>query len=135
MPDPSTLHDRTSSLSSQRVVLIDDDENVRRSTTMMLRARGIHVDVYNDGVELLANKSDHNAQCLLIDYKMPRLDGLRVMERLRASGDLTPGLMVTGYYSKTLEHRAIGAGYLALLEKPIMPGRLIEAISDATGAY
>lgn len=113
---------------SRRVVLIDDDENVRRSTTMMLRARGLLVDVYHSGAQLLSSRGDHNSECLLIDYKMPTLDGLQIMQRLRENGDQTPGLMVTGYYSETLQARALKVGYAALLEKPILPSRLIEEI-------
>ncbi|MEP1143742.1 MAG: response regulator [Henriciella sp.] len=108
--------------------MIDDDENVRRSTTMMLRARGLLVDVYHSGAELLSSRGDHNSECLLIDYKMPTLDGLQIMQRLRENGDQTPGLMVTGYYSETLQARALKVGYAALLEKPILPSRLIEEI-------
>lgn len=131
MPSAATNSDGLSAFISRRVILVDDDENVRRSTTMMLRARGILVDVYHTGAELLSSAGDHQGECLLIDYKMPLLDGLEVMKKLRENGDLTPGLMVTGYYSQTLEDRALQAGYSALLEKPILPARLIDAITAA----
>ena len=114
--------------SSSRLVLVEDDENVRRSMTMLLRARGFQIDAYRNGTEFLMMQGQHGGDCLLIDYKMPRIDGLEVMRRLRQLDDRTPGIMVTGFYSETLRNRALMAGYADILEKPSTPGCLIELI-------
>ena len=111
-----------------RLVLIEDDENVRRSTTMMLRARGYKVDAYRTGTEFLLNARDHGCDCLLIDYKMPRVDGLEVMRRLRGTEDQTPAIMITGFYSETLRNKALSAGFSDVLEKPALPNSLVEMI-------
>ena len=111
-----------------RLVLIEDDENVRRSTTMMLRARGYKVDAYRTGTEFLLNARDHGCDCLLIDYKMPRVDGLEVIRRLRGKQDTTPAIMITGFYSETLRTKALSAGFSDVLEKPTLPSSLVEMI-------
>lgn len=111
-----------------RLVLVEDDENVRRSMTMLLRARGFQIDAYRTGSELLMMQGLHGGDCLLIDYKMPRLDGLELMRRLRAQKDVTPGLMITGFYSDTLRTKALTAGFSDVLEKPTTPDSLIGMI-------
>jgi len=120
--DPRTI--------SSRLVLIEDDENVRRSMTMLLRARGFVIDAYRSGTEFLTLQGRHGGDCLLIDYKMPRLDGLEVMRRLRAGNDTTPGIMITGYYSDSLLARARSVGFSEVLEKPTPPEALIRMISE-----
>ncbi|MEM1146871.1 MAG: response regulator [Pseudomonadota bacterium] len=112
-----------------RLILVEDDENVRRSTTMMLRARGYKIDAYRDGTEFLLTHEFHDGDCLLIDYKMPRIDGLEVMRRLRAKQDKTPAIMITGFYSSTLRQKALDAGYSEILEKPATPAALLAAVT------
>lgn len=114
-----------------RLVLIEDDDNVRRAMTMVLRARGFPIDAYRSGTEFLLMRGQHGGDCLLIDYKMPRLDGLEVMKRARAEQDFTPGIMITGYYTDWLQNRAISAGFSDVLEKPATPNSLIAKITAA----
>lgn len=116
--------------AASRLVLVEDDENVRRSTTMLLRARGFQIDAYRNGTEFLMMQGQHGGDCLLIDYKMPRIDGLELMRRTRQQDDQTPGIMVTGFYSETLRNRALIAGYTDILEKPSTPTSLIEMIRE-----
>ena len=113
-----------------RLVLVEDDENVRRSMTMLLRARGFHIDAYRNGTEFLLMNGQHGGDCLLIDYKMPRIDGLELMRRTRRLNDQTPGIMITGYYSDSLKERALNAGYLSVIEKPTSPSNLDAVIRD-----
>lgn len=121
---------RAERAQSSRLVLIEDDENVRRSMTMLLRARGFIIDAYRSGTEFLTLQGRHGGDCLLIDYKMPRLDGLEVMRRVRAVNDTTPAIMITGYYSDSLLSRARSAGFAEVLEKPATPEALIRMISN-----
>ena len=121
VPSPSR-RDKPSALS--RLVLVEDDENVRRSMTMLLRARGFHIDAYRNGTEFLLMNGQHGGDCLLIDYKMPRIDGLELMRRTRKLNDQTPAIMITGYYSDSLKDRALAAGFANVLEKPSSPAML-----------
>lgn len=113
-----------------RVVIIEDDENVRRSLTLVLRARGFAVEVYRSGVELLSNRTPIDAHCMIIDYKMPRVDGLALLERLRDAGNATPALMMTGFFSSTLRERALSVGYDDVLEKPMQGPTLLSWITE-----
>lgn len=130
MLEPSDCPTRDPRPRSSRLVLIEDDENVRRSMTMLLRARGFVIDAYRSGTEFLTLQGSHGGDCLLIDYKMPRLDGLEVMRRLRAGNDTTPAIMITGYYSDSLLARARSVGFAQVLEKPATPEALIRMICE-----
>lgn len=130
-PATATIQDIDAEL--RRVVLVEDDEYVRRSLTMLLRARGLAIDVYRGGVEFLSNRGPHGAHCLLIDFKMPGIDGLTLLERLRYQGDVTPALLLTGFYSNTLKARALEIGFANVLEKPTPPGLLLNQIEHAVG--
>ena len=129
MSDQTASSARAMPDAPARLVLVEDDENVRRSMTMLLRARGFKIDAYRSGAEFLMMQGHTDADCLLIDYKMPRLNGLDVMRRLRALNDDTPGIMITGYYSTTLRAQALSAGYNDILEKPARPGSVISAVN------
>lgn len=111
-----------------RVALVEDDEQVRRSLMMLMRARGFAVDAYRSGLELLSNYDALQVDCLLIDYKMPRVNGVELLTKLRAMGDTTPALMITGYYSPTLRARAIETGYIDVVEKSSAPQVLLDHI-------
>lgn len=130
MPNTAPSFIKENRQLSSRLVLVEDDENVRRSMTMLLRARGFQIDSYRSGTEFLMMQGQHGGDCLLIDYKMPRIDGLELMRRLRQKDDQTPGIMVTGFYSETLRNRALTAGYANILEKPSTPTILIEMIRE-----
>ena len=114
-----------------RHILVEDDESVRRSMTMLLRARGFHIDSYRNGTEFLLMNGKHGGDCLVIDYKMPRIDGLELMRRARSLNDATPGIMITGYYSDLLQVRALEVGYSSVLEKPSVPNALEATIRQA----
>jgi FixJ family two-component response regulator len=112
-----------------RVVLIEDDDEVRRSLTLLLRARGYSVDVFRNGMEILSNRSLPQSDCILIDYKMPGMNGLALLQKLRAAGLMTPALMITGFFSNTLLQRAREVGYADVVEKPGLEQGLVNKIS------
>ena len=124
MAHASHSSERATLAPPSRLILVEDDENVRRSMTMLLRARGFRIDAYRNGTELLMMNGRHGGDCLLIDYKMPRIDGLELMRRTRELKDQTPGIMITGYYSDSLHERALEAGYSSVVEKPSTPSVL-----------
>lgn len=133
METHSTPNASTSNAAIRRLILVEDDENVRRSMTMLLRARGFQIDAYRNASEFLMIGGAHGGDCLLIDYKMPRIDGLELMQRIRRQDDRTPGIMVTGFYSDSLKQRALAAGYADVLEKPTTPSSLETMIEDVLG--
>lgn len=86
------------------------------------------MDVFRNGMELLSNRGLPQSDCILIDYKMPGLNGLELMTKLRDAGVVTPALMITGFFSNTLLARAKAAGFSDVIEKPSLEQGLLNKI-------
>ena len=111
------------------MLLVDDDRAVRRSITLLLRARGYKVHDFGSAAELLGAQVCESSHCLITDYLMPSMDGLVLLERLRAGGWTGCAALITGCYQKDLEKRALEAGFLALIEKPLTDEKLVDLIA------
>jgi two-component system response regulator FixJ len=113
------------------VAIVDDDDAVRQSTAGLLRRAGHRVDSYTDGTEFLASDLPENLGCILLDMRMPGLDGLGVMRALREREVAVPILVMTGHGDVPLAVEAMRLGAVDFLEKPYPPGALLDAIRHA----
>jgi two-component system, LuxR family, response regulator FixJ len=112
-----------------RVVhLVDDDEAIRRSVGFMLRTSGFHVHTYESGVELLKAAPNLEAGCILLDIRMPGVDGLEVQAALRDKGVTLPVIIMTGHGDVSLAVQAMKAGAVDFIEKPFEKALLLSAI-------
>jgi len=111
------------------IVIVDDSEEVRRSLSLLLRARGYRTALYNDGPDLLADLPNDALTCFLIDYKLPNMDGIDLMEELRARGMKAPALMITGFFSPGLKEKAMEKGFSGVVEKPLPVSQLLSEIA------
>jgi FixJ family two-component response regulator len=119
-----------------KVVLIDDDAAVRNSLGLLLTARGHDVDLFAGGQAVLeADLADGSGRFLIADYLMPDIDGLTLLQRLRAQGWLGPALLITGHFNATLEQRALAVGYAEVFEKPLNHERLLDAVARLKSAF
>jgi two-component system response regulator FixJ len=111
------------------VHLVDDDEAIRRSAGFMLKTSGYQVRSYVSGVELLREK-DLETGCILLDVRMPEMDGLQVQQKLRDRGTGLPVIVMTGHGDVTVAVQAMKAGAVDFIEKPFEKAVLIEAIEE-----
>jgi len=117
------------------VHIVDDDPRLRRSLQRMLESAGYATAVYASGpavIKALAVLSG----CMLLDLRMPEMDGLEVLARLNEFGVLLPIIVVTGYADVPTAVQALKTGAIDFIEKPIDEDRLFGAIDAAlvTGA-
>ncbi|MEM9739720.1 MAG: response regulator [Pseudomonadota bacterium] len=112
------MPEETTPTSRNRIVVIEDSEPVRKSLELLLRTRGYDVETFEDGEDLLKGKDIPDADCFLIDFRLPNLDGIQVLEGLRDGGYAGPAILITASASAELKTRAKAAGFLTVIEKP-----------------
>ena len=113
------------------VHLVDDDEAIRRSVGFALKTSGFQVRSYENGVEILKSAPDLEPGCILLDIRMPGMDGLQVQEALKVKGVTLPVIIMTGHGDVNLAVRAMKAGALDFIEKPFEKAVLLAAIEHA----
>ena len=122
------------------VHVIDDDEAVRRAIAMLLRAARIRVEAYPSGLaflDALPSLGGARAGCVITDVRMPGLDGLELMHRLKASGFREPVVVMTAHGDISTAVRAMKAGAFDFIEKPFDDDALLATIGaalDVSGA-
>ena len=112
------------------VVIVDDDASVRQSTYRLVRSFGYRARSFGSGEEFLGSDAAREMACLLLDVRMPGMDGLEVQRRLAERGAEIPIVFVTGRASEEEERRARSAGARDFLRKPVAQVRLREALED-----
>ena len=112
------------------VHLVDDDGAVRRAAGLMLKTSGYQVKSYESGVELLKSISKLDAGCILLDVRMPGMDGLEVQQALQDKGVMLPVIIMTGHGDVSLAVKAMKAGAIDFIEKPFEKETLLGAIDQ-----
>ena len=116
------------------VHVIDDDEAVRRALAMLLRSAGFGVETYASGpvfLDALATPGGARPGCVLTDVRMPGLDGIELLLRLREHGVRTPVVVMTAHGDVATAVRAMKAGAADFVEKPFDDEALLAALGAA----
>jgi two-component system response regulator FixJ len=124
---------------SDRVVhVVDDDDAVRRSLSLLLRAAGYTVQEHVSAEAMLAVLDavpQAPGACAIVDVRMAGMDGLALQQRLAARpGAPIPVVIVTGHADVPLAVQAMRNGAVDFIEKPYPPGRMLAAVVDALAA-
>lgn len=114
--------------------LVDDDESVRRSTGFMLKTAGFEVQSFASGIDLLKEVKHLEPGCILLDVRMPDMDGLEVQQELNTRGVTMPVIVLTGHGDIASAVRAMKGGATDFLEKPFEKAMLLEALARAADA-
>ncbi|MEN0060995.1 MAG: response regulator [Myxococcota bacterium] len=119
---------------SFHVLLVDDDELVRRSVARNLEFRKYGVTACASGPEALDVLAQRDVDVVLSDVWMPEMDGLRLLEIIKERRPNLPVVLFTGNAIAEYETRARALGAVELLAKPLTPERLELALRRAVGA-
>jgi two-component system response regulator FixJ len=118
-------------MNSKIVHLVDDDEAIRHSASFMLRHAGYTVKTYKDGIAFLDAVTADMEGCILLDVRMPGMDGLAVQAMLKQRGIKMPVIILTGHGDVPVAVEAMKGGAVEFLEKPYEKAALVRSIQNA----
>ena len=110
-----------------KITLVDDDQNILTSVSMALEAEGFEVDTYPDGSAALEGFDRHQPDLAVLDIKMPRMDGMELLRRLRSKHDF-PVIFLTSRDDEIDEMLGLKMGADDYITKPFSQRLLIERI-------
>jgi len=118
------------------VLLVEDHQSSADGYAELLVGAGYRVARAKDGYEALAKVSQEPPSVVLLDLKLPKLDGWELLQRLKADAAMAsvPIIVVTGDSLPTHHEMARSRGAVAVLSKPIVPGELLTVVRDALKA-
>ena len=117
--------------SASRIVIVDDDRDVRESLKALLEAAGYVVHPYNSAKAVLADEFTAQCACLISDIRMPEMDGLELQEEMVRRGYTLPVIIITGHGDVPLAVRAMKAGAADFIEKPFSPDDILLSVRNA----
>ena len=115
----------------QLIHIVDDEESVRKSASFLLRTSGFETRTYPSGTAFLREAETAPPGCILLDIRMPEMDGLEVQRELNARRVAMPVIVLTGHGDIGIAVQAMKAGAVDFLEKPFEKEHLLEAIAAA----
>jgi two-component system response regulator HydG len=113
-----------------QILIVDDDATFRMTTAKLLEADGHRVDTAANGPEATERLKEKTYDLLLVDYKMPGIDGIALVEALRLWGHSAPILMISGFGTVESAVRALHVGADDFLTKPVEPDVLSAHVAD-----
>jgi len=122
---------KNKSLHPPLVSIVDDDVSVRRSTRRLLHSAGLRAEAFASAEEFLMSGRAEETACLILDLRMPGMNGLQLQRRLAEASNPVPIVFVTAHSSPEEERQALQAGAIQFLQKPISKEVLLLAIRNA----
>jgi FixJ family two-component response regulator len=131
--DAQTPRAVTREASSNTVVIVDDDEALRRALRFDLELEGLSVQTFAGARDIDWEQLPGDHACLVIDYRLPGIDGVELLRRLRSQGVMLPAIVITSHPSGILKAQISRLG-ATLIEKPLLGDQLIGSIRAALAA-
>ena len=113
------------------VFVVDDDSSVRETLKDLIRSTGLDVQTFSSAQEFLQSQRPNIPSCLLLDLQLPDLNGLDLQQELVKAGIQIPIIFITGHGDIPTSVRAMKAGALEFLTKPVNDEDLLDAIQQA----
>jgi two-component system, LuxR family, response regulator FixJ len=114
-----------------QIHLVDDDPDVRSAVSLLLKTENLRVTTYADAKAILEGVDASTPGCLVLDVRLPDMDGLTLQRELKTRGVQMPVVFITGHGDIPMAVRAVSEGALDFLEKPFHDNVLIEGVRHA----
>jgi len=113
------------------ISVVDDDDSVRESLRGLIRSVGFAVKVFASAEEFLNSDHLRNTDCLILDVRMPGMNGLELQRQLAATDRKIPVIFITAHGDEEVRSRALNGGAVDYLLKPFSEEALLNAIDAA----
>ncbi len=113
------------------VYIVDDDRLARESLRWLIESAQLPVKVFSNGLDFLARYEPGSAGCLLLDVRMPAINGMELHTKLKARGVTMPVIIVTGHADVPMAVRAMKARVYDFIEKPYNDSLMLERVQSA----
>jgi FixJ family two-component response regulator len=117
------------------ISIVDDDESVRRTTTLLIESFGFRAATFESAETFLKSGHLHDTSCLIVDVQMPGMNGLQLQSHLAAAGCGIPIIFITAYENNDSRRRAMQAGAAGFLGKPFSDEQLLQTIDSALRSF
>jgi two-component system, LuxR family, response regulator FixJ len=118
-------------MSKRHVYVVDDDEPIRRSVSLLLKVSGFAPEAFDSGRAFIDAQSALDPGCVLLDVRMPDLDGMAVQRQLSERRAAHATIMMTGHGDVASAVAALDAGAVTFIEKPFSKTQLLPALEIA----
>jgi FixJ family two-component response regulator len=115
------------------IAIVDDDQSVREALTSLVRSLGFVAVAFECAEDLLKSRRRRNISCLIADVQMPGMTGIELHNRLVASDEPIPTILITAFPDERSRERALQAGVIGYLTKPFSEDDLLTCIRSNLG--
>jgi FixJ family two-component response regulator len=112
------------------VLLVEDDDAVRRSLLLLLKSRGFEVKAHSSAVGLARDVAALGCGCIVADLMMPQVDALQMLAEFHEAGWNGKAILISGFLDPRWEEKARAAGFNVVLPKPISDSVLIRTVEE-----
>lgn len=116
-------------MDKKRIIVCDDDANIRESYKLILN-KDYDVDVTANADELFKSVDDRNPDLVILDLKLPKVDGLNCLKRLKEKNAALPVIIASAYRSSEIAHEVIKNGASDYILKPFKPQEILEKVAS-----
>ena len=128
---PRPVEESAMSAARSEVFVVDDDASVRTALRRLIESAGHDVRTFGSAREFLETTTYSASSCLVLDVRLPDLDGVELHRRLRERGETLPVIFMTGFGDIPASVKAIKSGAVDYLPKPVSDDTLLQAIDAA----
>jgi len=118
-------------LQSRKISIVDDDESIRKATRALLRSVGYQVETFASAELFLESNALPDTDCLVLDIRMPGIDGLELQRRLNDANSQIPIIFVTAHNDKSHRTTAMDGGAANFFHKPFEANEFVAAVEAA----
>jgi FixJ family two-component response regulator len=116
---------------TQIVSVVDDDESLRRSLKNLLGSVGFRVEAFASAEAFLQSTHQEQTSCLLLDLRLPGMNGFDLLRHLSGRGSTIPAVILTAHGDDEARQRSLQAGAVAFLSKPFDGNALLDVVRTA----